>query len=152
MAKNKLEADPLLDAMAVYKTELAKGTPAQQARQIRRLVEGLPDINQQDKSGLTYLTVAVRQFKADIVHIFLENGANPNICDNLGVSPLAYAFLKYLPDTEPIIRLLLQYGADPSLGKTPKHTAFYYAEVTQAVPHLVKLLEDADGRLHGTGG
>ena len=66
MAKNKLEADPLLDAMAVYKTELAKGTPAQQARQIRRLVEGLPDINQQDKSGLTYLTVAVRQFKADI--------------------------------------------------------------------------------------
>ena len=29
---------------------------------------------------------------------------------------------------------IMQYGGDSSLGKTPKHTAFYYAEVTQAAP------------------
>ena len=148
MSKNQLGAEPLLDAMAVYKTELAKGTAARQFEYIQNLVKALPDINRKDKSGLTFLTIAVRQYKADIVQLLLENGADPNICDNLGVSPLAYAFLKYVPDTELIIRLLLQYGADPSLGKTPKHTAFYYAEVTQAAPHLVELLREANNKLH----
>jgi len=98
---------------------------------------------------MTYLSTAVRQFKDDVVQVLLENGANPNICDNLGVSPLAYVFLKKLPNTRRIIELLLQFGADPSLGKTPKHTPFYYAEITQAEPDWVTMLQDANIKLHG---
>ena len=139
MAKNKVGTDPFLDALAVYKTELAKGSPEKQFNQIHKLVKELPDINHQDKSGMTYLSIAVRQFKDDIVQMLLENGADPNICDNLGVSPLAYAFLKQLPNTKRIIELLLQFGADPSLGKMPKHTSFYYAH-TQAEPKWIDML------------
>lgn len=98
---------------------------------------------------MTYLAVAVRQYKADIVQVLLENGADPNIGDNLGVYPLAYAFLKKLPDTEKIIRLLLKFGADPSLGKTPKHTPFYYAKVTQADLAWEDMLQEANIKLHG---
>ena len=149
MAKNKVGTDPFLDALAVYKTELAKGSPEKQFNQIHKLVKELPDINHQDKSGMTYLSIAVRQFKDDIVQMLLENGADPNICDNLGVSPLAYAFLKQLPNTKRIIELLLQFGADPSLGKTPKHTPFYYAHITQAEPEWVDMLQEANVKLHG---
>lgn len=150
MAKNKLGADPLLDALAVYKTELAQGSQEEQLTHIQRLVKDLPDINYQDKSGMTYLSIAVRQFKDDVVQLLLENGANPNICDNLGVSPLAYVFLKKLPNTEKIIELLLQFGADPSLGKTPKHTPFYYAHITQAESAWIDMLQEANIKLHGT--
>ena len=151
MAKNeKVGTDPLLDALAVYRTELAKGSQAQQLAHIQKLVKELPDINYQDKTGMTYLSIAVRQFKDDVVQMLLENGADPNICDNLGVSPLAYTFLKKLPNTKRIIELLLQFGADPSLGKTPKHTPFYYAHVTQAEPEWVDMLQEANARLHGT--
>ncbi len=150
MARNSLGADPLLDAMAVYKTELAKGSIDKQFEDIRKIVEGLSDINRQDKAGMTYLAVAVRQFKADIVQLLLENGANPNISDNLGVYPLAYVFLKKVPDTPKIIKLLLEFGADPSLGKTFKHTPFYYAKVTQAEQTWVEMLQEANIKLHGT--
>lgn len=149
MGKNRLGAEPLLDAMAVYQTELAKGSPSAQFKRMEKIVKGLPDINRQDRAGMTYLAVAVRQFKADVVEMLLENGADPNIGDNLGVYPLAYAFLKKAPGTEKIIRLLLQFGADPSLGKTPKHTSFYYAKVTQADAAFWELLQEANVKLHG---
>lgn len=150
MAKNKLGADPLLDAMAVYQTELARGSPARQLQQIRQLIQGLPDIDRQDRAGMTYLSTAVRQCKDDVVQVLLENGADPNICDHLGVPPLAYAFLKKLPNTQRILACLLQFGADPSLGKTPKHTPFYYAHITQAEPAWVELLQEAQVKIHGT--
>lgn len=151
MAKSKkVGTDPLLDALAVYRTELAKGSQAQQLAHIQKLVKELSDINCQDKSGMTYLSITVRQFKDDIVQMLLENGADPNICDNLGVSPLAYTFLKKLPNTKRIIELLLQFGADPSLGKTPKHTPFYYAHITQAEPEWMDMLQKANIKLHGT--
>lgn len=149
MAKNRLGADPLLDAMAVYQTELAKGSPSAQLTQLKKMAQELPDINRQDSAGMTYLAVAVRQYKADVVQMLLENGADPNIGDNLGVYPLAYAFLKQMPDTENIIRLLLEFGADPSLGKTPKHTPFYYAKVTQADSAWEDMLQESNIKLHG---
>lgn len=149
MVGNRLGTDPLLDAMAVYKTELAKGSPSAQFEQLEKIVKELPDINRQDKAGMTYLAVAVRQYKADIVQLLLENGADPNIADNLDVYPLACVFLKKVPDTEKIIRILLEFGADPSLGKTPKHTPFYYAKVTQADPAWEELLQEATIKLHG---
>ena len=56
MAKSKkVGTDLLLDARAVYRTELAKGSQAQQLVHIQKLVKELPDINRQDKSGIVSL-------------------------------------------------------------------------------------------------
>ena len=99
---------------------------------------------------MTFLSIAVQQQKLDVIKILLENGANPNIEDNSGIPPLSYVFLRQTPNTDDIIKLLLNYGADPISGKTLKQPPFYFAKVTQAPQHQIKLLNDAVAKIHGT--
>lgn len=141
--------DTLLNEMAVYKTELAKGSAERQFQRIKGIIDNIPDINVSDTKGYTYLMVAVMQCKADIVKLLLEAGADPNIGRKDGVRPLAAAFLKKTDNQEEIIRLLIEYGADPSLEDRPEQNAFDFAKVTQAEPYLVELLKEANRRLHG---
>ena len=148
MRPNK-EMDTLLNEMAVYKTELAKGSASSQFQRIKDIIENVPDINVSSPEGYTYLMIAVMQYKADIVKLLLETGADPNIGRKDGVRPLAVIFLKRMENREEIIRLLIDYGADPSLADKPGQTAFDFAEITQAEPHLIELLEQANLRLHG---
>ena len=148
MRPNK-EMDTLLNEMAVYKTELAKGSASSQFQRIKDIIESVPDINVSSPEGYTYLMIAVMQYKADIVKLLLEAGADPNIGRKDGVRPLAAVFLKRMDNREEIIRLLIDYGADPSLADKPGQTAFDFAEITQAEPHLIELLEQANMRLHG---
>ena len=82
-------------------------------------------INCRDKQGKTPLLIAVNSDKADVVKIFLKDGANPNIKDNNGKSPLDYnyeniveqsrGFLADVPggldDVKRIRAMLLEYGA-----------------------------------------
>ena len=148
MRPNK-EMDPLLDELAVYKTELARGTVTSQLQRIKNLIESIPDINVSSPEGYTYLMIAVMQYKADIVRLLLEAGADPNIGRKDGVRPLAAVFLKRMDNREEIVRLLLDHGADPSLAGRPGQTAFDFAEITQAEPRLIQLLEQANEKLHG---
>ena len=148
MRPNK-EMDTLLNEMAVYKTGLAKGSASSQFQRIKDIIKSIPDINISSLEGYAYLMIAVMQYKADIVELLLEAGANPNIGRKDGVRPLAAVFLKRMDSREEIIRLLLEYGADPSLADKPGQTAFDFAEITQAEPHLIELLEQENLRLHG---
>ena len=148
MRPNK-EMDTLLNEMAVYKTELAKGSASSQFQRIKDIIKSIPDINISSSEGYTYLMIAVMQYKADIVKLLLEAGSNPNIGRKDGVRPLAAVFLKRMDNREEIIRLLIDHGADPSLADKPGQTAFDFAEITQAEPHLIELLEQANLRLHG---
>ena len=148
MRPNK-EMDTLLNEMAIYKTELAKGSTASQFQRIKAIIESVPDINRSASDRYTYLMIAVMQYKADIVKLLLEAGADPNIGRKDGVRPLAAVFLKRMDNREEIIQLLIDYGADPSLADKPGQTAFDFAEITQAEPYLIELLEQANLRLHG---
>lgn len=148
MRPNK-EMDTLLNEIAVYKTELAKGSAASQLQRIKNIIENLPDINVSNSQGYTYLMTAVMQYKPDIVKLLLEAGAGPNLGRKDGVRPLAAVFLKKTDGREEIIRLLIDHGADPSMANKPGQTAFDFAEITQAEPHLIELLEQANLRLHG---
>ena len=78
MRPNK-EMDTLLNEMAVYKTELAKGSASSQFQRIKDIIKSIPDINISSSEGYTYLMIAVMQYKADIVKLLLEAGSNPNI-------------------------------------------------------------------------
>ena len=144
------EMDKLLNELAVYRTELAKGTHAQQYHRIKAIIEALPDVNRTtDRNGVTYLMAAVMQHKADIVKLLLECGADPNQGRLDGVRPLAAVFLKRTAQQEEIVRLLIAAGADPSLTDRPGQSAFDFAQITQAEPALITLLEKANFRLHG---
>lgn len=148
MRPNK-KMDKLLNEMAVYKTELAKGSVTSQYQRIRDIIQNTPNINVSDSEGYTYLMIATMQYKADIVELLLEAGADPNIGRKDGVRPLAAVFLKRMDNREEIIRCLIDHGADPSLADKPGQTAFDFAEITQAEPHLIELLEKANLRLYG---
>ena len=143
------EMDILLNEMAVYKTELGKGSITSQFHRIKNMIENIPDINISDPQGYTCLMIAVMQYKADIVKVLLEAGADPNRGRKDGVRPLAVVFLKKTNNREEIIRLLIEHGADPSLADKPGQTAFDFAEITNAEPHLINMLEQANFRLHG---
>lgn len=143
------EMDVLLNEMAVYKTELGKGSVSSQFNRMKGIIESIPDINVSTPQGYTYLMVAVMQYKADIVKLLLEAGADPNRGRKDGVRPLAAVFLKKTDNRADIIRLLIEYGADPSLADKPGQNAFDFAKITNAEPHLIEMLEQANFRLHG---
>ena len=91
MQPNK-KMDTLLNEIAVYKTELAKGSVTSQLHRIKNIIENIPDINISDQQGYTYLMIAVMQYKTDIVKLLLEAGADPNCGRKDGVRPLAVVF------------------------------------------------------------
>jgi hypothetical protein len=72
-----------------------------------------PDINAIDKyNGLTALHYAVKLNHAPAVSTLLEMGANPNVADANGHSPMYWAALDQASPT--ILSLLQQYGAKDS--------------------------------------
>ncbi|RHZ77013.1 hypothetical protein Glove_186g137 [Diversispora epigaea] len=79
-----------------------------------------PDI--QDQNGYTPLAAAVSYNRIELVEFLLTCGANVNLCDNDGDSPL------FLAETVEMVQKLLDNGADPYIanieGKTPAQVIF----------------------------
>lgn len=66
-------------------------------------------IDQRNLGGATALHLAARQGNFEIVEILIQAGANPNITDNEGWTPLMRAALAGNPQ---IVKLLISNGAD----------------------------------------
>eukprot|EP00053_Salpingoeca_punica_P000389 m.28481 g.28481 ORF g.28481 m.28481 type:complete len:152 (-) comp10282_c0_seq1:253-708(-) len=63
-------------------------------------------VNAKDHTGYSPLSAAVSYSHFDLVKLLLERGADPNICDNDGDSPL------HLCEDVAVAKLLLAAGAD----------------------------------------
>ncbi len=95
------------------------------------LADARADLNVQDPDGTPALTVAIVNGHHDVARLLLERGANPNIADAAGMTPLyaavelhtteMYPERKALrpsfgpPSTIDLIRLLLTQKAEPDL-------------------------------------
>lgn len=90
---------------------------------VTSLVEAGADINARDELGRTALMVAVDETYSGIVKYLLEHGAEPNVLDNDGDSPLDVAKYSSLfrvhGDTE-IVDLLVAHGAKGKDGPSAK--------------------------------
>lgn len=64
------------------------------------------------RDGSTPLIAATLNNKAKCVSTLLELQANPNMCDDNGVSPIMHAVID---NNRTIARILMEHGADPSL-------------------------------------
>ncbi|KAL3274655.1 hypothetical protein HHI36_016035 [Cryptolaemus montrouzieri] len=95
------------------------------------------DINVQNASGMTPLSVAVIAAHEESAKILLEHGADPNIADNHGKTPLSFSVSA--GNTE-VTQLLLEYGADVNVVDTFGNTPIATALLEKPVLNMVKVL------------
>ena len=122
------------------RTLLHKACIAHDSNSTEILLENGIDINAKDSEGFTPLILAIndvvlpteldgdekvaRGGREDVVELLLKHGANPNLADPAGNTPLHHAAQE---DRRVILRLLLENKGDPnyknSEGATPLHVA-----------------------------
>ncbi len=79
------------------------------------VLEAMKDIknpNFKDLNGTSYLHMACQAHCIEAIKILLELGANPNVNDNRGFSPITSALGSININNGEILKLMLQYGLD----------------------------------------
>lgn len=84
-------------------------------------------INQKNIGGATALHIAARNGNLEITTTLLENGADVNIVDNEGWSPLMRASISNNPK---IVEVLLEKGANAALLNSNHESALVYATLS----------------------
>lgn len=80
----------------------------------KRLIDATIDVNFQDKNGYSYLHCAVQVNSLEITTLLINKGADIDIKDRFGKTPLMVAISDYNGD-DTMIKLLLEYGANKDL-------------------------------------
>ena len=106
---------------------------------IDRLIEMGCDVNRPNDFGETALMMAVKRNNRKMMEYLLENGANPNISDNLGVTPLMIAtFNSQLYNMADLHFFNAQLGATCSSYELD---VFDIAEITK-ISNTMEVLKD----------
>lgn len=98
-------------------------------------------INQRNKGGATSLHIACREGNFDIVKILIDNGANVNIVDNEGWSPLMRASLA---SNAKIVELLLKNGAKAQLLNSLNESALIHATSSKCSECINQIIENGN--------
>ncbi len=98
-------------------------------------------INQRNKGGATSLHIACREGNFEITKILVDNGANVNIVDNEGWSPLMRASLAGNKD---IVELLLKNGAKAHLLNSLNESALIHATTSKCVECINQIIENGN--------
>jgi ankyrin repeat protein len=98
----------------------------------------LEDINFKTKYGETYLTynAALRYNDTKVMQRFLDKGADPNLTDNRGRTPLNVAAVNGRYNA---IKCLLDNGADPNITDNKHMSPIMYAVLYRDVD-IIKIL------------
>lgn len=75
-------------------------------------MKGIKNPNFQDLNGTSYLHMACQTHCIESIKILLDLGANPNINDKMGFSPITNALGTLNDNNAKILELMLQYGLD----------------------------------------
>ena len=106
---------------------------------IDRLIGMGCDVNRPNDFGETALMMAVKRNNRKMMEYLLENGANPNISDNLGVTPLMIAtFNSQLYNMAVLHFFNAQLGATCS---SYEFDVFDIAEITK-ISNTIEVLKD----------
>lgn len=90
---------------------------------IKVLGEYYPEgVHSRDKTGRTPLSVAMWENSVDVVHALLKLGADINLADNDGRTPLSHGVEKI-----DLVKVLVKRGADINLPDKDGHTPLWWA-------------------------
>lgn len=106
---------------------------------IDRLIEMGCDVNRPNDFGETALMMAVKRNNRKMMEYLLENGANPNISDNLGVTPLMIATFN-----SQLYNMAILHFFNAQLGATCSSyelDVFDIAEITK-ISNTMEVLKD----------
>jgi ankyrin repeat protein len=102
------------------------------------LEKGVSVDEKDDRYGRTALWAAAENGDVPMVHLLLEHGANPNLADKKGKTPL------HATDSFECMALLLQHGADPNTpdkyGRTPLYMIVDFSHDPLDVAKMVGLM------------
>lgn len=79
---------------------------------VLRDMKNIDNPNFQDYQGISYLHMACQAHSLEAIKILLDLGANPNINDKEGFSPITSALGTVNKNNCAILNLMLQYGLD----------------------------------------
>lgn len=117
---------------------------------VKLLIEKGADVNQSDRDGRTVLMKAAARQDEPVVRYLLEQGAKTAAVDSAGNTALEAALRPYMnmpfsPGIVSMVRLLLQYGADPN-RKGPDGDSPLCLAAINGLPEVAEVLlkEGAD--------
>ena len=98
-------------------------------------------INQRNRGGATSLHIACREGNFEITKTLIDNGANVNIIDNEGWTPLMRASLN---GNAEIVEILLKNGAKASLLNSLNESALIHATTSKCIKCIEQIIENGD--------
>ena len=84
----------------------------EESEDLLQKIKNVENPNFQDGEGTSYLHMACQSHYYDAIKILLELGANPNINNNRGKSPILKAIGSINEKNNAILELMIQYGLD----------------------------------------
>jgi ankyrin repeat protein len=113
---------------------------------VRKMIEHGADLKVRDSSnGQTALHVVCLEGKAKRVRLLLEAGANPNVKDDFGQSPLSVALIHDEKKYIAVVKELLQRGAD---SDEDKYEGNLMLAAKNSRPECVAALIDAGAKVN----
>ncbi|KKC98559.1 ankyrin repeat domain-containing protein [Photobacterium halotolerans] len=108
---------------------------------IQFLIDQGLDVNAIDNYGYTPLIYAVRQRNVPAMRLLLENGAKETLehrgKDSLSALRMA---IKFMPLDYNVIKVLLEYGADPDAAAPNGNSVRQSLEITAGIDPAIKAL------------
>lgn len=84
----------------------------EKSEELLKKIRDVKNPNFQDDKGISYLHRACQTHYIEAIKILLELGANPNITDKRGFSPVLEAIGSINENNNEILKLLLKHGLD----------------------------------------
>ena len=114
----------------------------------KRLLDQGVRADSKDSEGTPALMAATLYSRADLVKLLLDRGANPNVTNAVGATPLMWA----IPDLAKV-KALLEHGADVNArSKSLKRTPLLVAASYPGSVEVLKLLLSKGADLHAKDG
>jgi hypothetical protein len=104
---------------------------------LRSLLDKISSINVQDQDGNTLLIYSIYNFNHDAVVMLLQRGANPNLSNDAGISPMHLAVAL---NDDKAVKILVQYGADINILDNTGSTPIMYAALSDNIKTIEYLI------------